>query len=69
MIIIIIIIIIVIVIIIIHDAVGRVVNWELRSGKWYKHFQGMSKKMTKIQTDREIHHRRPDIAITNKKTK
>ena len=60
-----------------HDVVGRVIHWELCkkygvecSDKWYEHFPQSIEKNEEvkllfdftIQTDREIHHRRPDIS-------
>ena len=54
-----------------HDVVGRLIHWEVCkeygvecSDKWYKLLWDFS-----IQTDREIHHRRPDIVIQKKKAK
>ena len=67
-----------------HDVVGRVIHWELCkeygvecSDKWYEHSPKSIKENEEvkllwdftIQTDREIHHRRPDIAIQKKKAK
>ena len=64
-----------------HDVVGRVIHWELCkeyevecSDKWYEHSPKSIKENEEvkllwdftIQTDREIHHRRPDIVIQKK---
>ena len=66
-----------------HDVVGRVIHWELCkeygvdcSDKWYEHFPKSIEENEEvkllwdftIQTNREIHHRRPDIVIQKKKT-
>ena len=65
-----------------HDVVGRVIDWELCkeygvecSDKWYEHSPKSVEENEEvkllwdftIQTDREIHHRRPDIVIQKKK--
>ena len=67
-----------------HDVVGRVIHWEVCkeygvecSEKWYEHSPKSIEKNEEvrllwdftIQTDREIHHRRPDIVIQKKKAK
>ena len=67
-----------------HDVVGRVIHWELCkeygvecSDKWYEHSPKSIEENEEvkllwdftIQTDREIHHRRPDIVIQKKKAK
>ena len=67
-----------------HDVVGRVIHWELFkeygvecSDKWYEHSAKSIDENEEvkllwdftIQTDREIHHRRPDIVIQKKKAK
>ena len=67
-----------------HDVVGRVIHWEVRkeygvecSDKWYEHSPKSVEENEEvkllwdftIQTDREIHHRRPDIVIQKKKAK
>ncbi|XP_068707858.1 uncharacterized protein [Montipora foliosa] len=65
-----------------HDVVGRVVHWELCkeyglecSDKWYEHSLKSIEKNEEVkllwdfQTDREIHHRRPDIVNQKKKAK
>ena len=67
-----------------HDVVGRVVHWELCMNyrvecrdKWYEHSPKSVEKNEEvkllwdftIQTDSEIHHRRPDIVIQKKKAK
>lgn len=67
-----------------HDVVGRVIHWEVCkeygvecSDKWYEHSPKSVEENEEvkllwdftIQTDREIHHRRPDIVIQKKKAK
>ena len=67
-----------------HDVVGWVIHWELCkeygvecSDKWYEHSPKSIEENEEvkllwdftIQTDREIHHRRPDIVIQKKKAK
>ena len=67
-----------------HDVVGRFVHWELCkeygvecSDKWCEHSPKSIENNEEvkllwdfaIQTDREIHHRRPDIVIQKKKAK
>ena len=67
-----------------HDVVGRVIHWELCkeygvecSDKWCEHSPKSIEENEEvkllwdftIQTDREIHHRRPDIVIQKKKAK
>ena len=67
-----------------HDVVGRVIHSELSkeygvecSDKWSKHSPKSVEENEEvkllwdltIQTDRESHHRRPDIAIQKKKGK
>ena len=63
-----------------HNVVGRVIHWEMCkeygvecSDKWYEHPSKSVEENEEvnlfwdftIQTDREIHHRRPDIVIQN----
>ena len=65
-----------------HDVVGRVIHWELCKecsfeccDKWYEHSPKSVEENEEvkllwdftIQSDREIHHRRPDIVIQKKK--
>ena len=65
-----------------HDVVGRVIHWKLCkecgvecSDKWYEHSPKSVEENEEvkllweftIQTDREIHHRRPDILIQKKR--
>ena len=67
-----------------HDVVGRVIHWEVCkeygvecSDKWYEHSPKSVEENEEvkllwdftIQTDREIHHRRPDIVIQKKEGK
>ena len=67
-----------------HDVVGRVIHWELCkeygvecSDKWHEHSPKSIEENEEvkllwdftIQTDGEIHHRRPDIVIQKKKAK
>ena len=67
-----------------HDVVGRVIHWEVCkeygvecSDKWYEHSPKSVEEIEEvkllwdftIQTDCEIHHRRPDIVIQKKKAK
>ena len=67
-----------------HDVVGWVIHWEVCkeygvecSDKWYEHSPKSVEENEEvkllwdftIQTDREIHHRRPDIVIQKKKAK
>ena len=67
-----------------HDVVRRVIHWEVCkeygvecSDKWYEHSPKSVEENEEvkllwdftIQTDREIHHRRPDIVIQKKKAK
>ena len=67
-----------------HDVAGRVIHWEVCkeygvecSDKWYEHSPKSVEENEEvkllwdftIQTDREIHHRRPDIVIQKKKAK
>ena len=67
-----------------YDVVGRVIHWEVCkeygvecSNKWYEHSPKSVEENEEvkllwdftIQTDREIHHRRPDIVIQKEKAK